>query len=173
MGRHTLKMGFYITHSLKRENNVIGGDNFGTINFANDTVGVNPFDTSFGFANAAIGSFSSFTQASTYHEGTFNYNNIEGYIQDNWRVNNKLTMDYGVRFVHAQPQHDSLLQSGNFLPDEWQPSAAPVALRGGLRQRRVPLHGHEPAGAESADRRVPRTEQHARRSARWCRTPAT
>ena len=60
MGRHTFKTGFYNNHSLKRENNVLGGTNFGTINFQQDTVGVNPFDTSFGFANAAIGSFSSF-----------------------------------------------------------------------------------------------------------------
>ena len=68
-GRHTLKAGFYNNHSLKRENNVLGGTNFGTINFSQDTVGVNPFDTSFGFANAAIGSFSSFIQASKYVEG--------------------------------------------------------------------------------------------------------
>ena len=68
-GRHTLKAGFYNNHSLKRENNVLGGTNFGTINFSQDTVGVNPFDTSFGFANAAIGSFSSFIQASKYVKG--------------------------------------------------------------------------------------------------------
>ena len=112
-----------------------------TISFANDTPGVNPFDTSFGFANAAIGSFSSFTQASKYQEGTFNYNNIEGYIQDNWRVNNKLTLDYGVRFVHAQPQHDALLQSGNFLPDKFDISAAPVLYVAGCANGVFPCTG--------------------------------
>ena len=125
MGRHTFKTGFYNNHSLKRENNVLGGTNFGTINFTQDTVGVNPFDTSFGFSNAAIGSFSSFVQASKYVEGTFKYDNREAYVQDNWRVNSKLTVDYGVRFVHAIPQHDDLLQSGNFLPDKWVQSASP------------------------------------------------
>ena len=45
MGSHTFKTGFYNNHSLKRENNVLGGTNFGTINFQHDTVGVNPFDT--------------------------------------------------------------------------------------------------------------------------------
>ena len=66
-----MKTGFYNSHSLKRENNVQGAaDNFGTLSFANDTVGTNPFDTSFGFANAAIGSFSSYAQASRYVEGT-------------------------------------------------------------------------------------------------------
>jgi hypothetical protein len=126
MGRHTFKAGYYNNHSLKRENNVLGGTNFGTINFQQDTVGVNPFDTSFGFSNAAIGSFSNFVQASKYVEGTFKYDNREAYVQDNWRVNSKLTVDYGVRFVHAVPQHDDLLQSGNFLPDKWVQSASPA-----------------------------------------------
>jgi hypothetical protein len=126
MGNHTFKTGFYNNHSLKRENNVLGGTNFGTINFSQDTVGVNPFDTGFGFANAAIGSFSSFVQASAYVEGTFNYDNREAYVQDNWKVKPKWTIDYGVRFVHAIPQHDALLQSGNFLPDKWVQSASPA-----------------------------------------------
>lgn len=78
-----------------------------------------PFDTSFGFANAAIGSFSSFVQASKYVEGTFNYDNREAYVQDSWKVKSNWSMDYGLRFVHATPQQDKLLQSGNFLPDEW------------------------------------------------------
>ena len=142
MGRHTLKTGFYNSHSLKRENNVQGAaDNFGTLNFANDAVGTNPFDTSFGFANAAIGSFSSYAQASRYVEGNFTYNNTEGYIQDNWKVNNKLTLDYGVRFVHAQPQHDSLLQSGNFLPDKWTQSQAPTLYVAGCVNNANPCTG--------------------------------
>jgi Carboxypeptidase regulatory-like domain len=142
MGRHTIKTGFYNSHSLKRENNVQGAaDNFGSLNFQQDTVGTNPFDTSFGFANAAIGSFSSFSQASRYVEGTFTYNNTEGYIQDNWKVNNKLTLDYGVRLVHAQPQHDALLQSGNFLPDKWVQSQAPTLYVAGCVNDANPCTG--------------------------------
>ena len=126
MGRHTFKTGYYNNHSLKRENNVLGGTNFGTVNFQQDTVGVNPFDTSFGFSNAAIGSFSNFVQASKYVEGTFNYDNREAYVQDNWKVKSNWSIDYGVRFVHAVPQHDALLQSGNFLPDKWVQSVSPA-----------------------------------------------
>jgi hypothetical protein len=99
-GRHTIKAGFYNTHSMKRENGgsaTVAGDNFGAISFANDTA--NAFDTSFGFANAAIGSFTSYTQASKYVEGTYTYDNREAYLQDNWRVTNKLTLDYGVGLV--------------------------------------------------------------------------
>ena len=173
-GSHTFKTGFYNSHSLKRENNVQGAaDNFGTLSFANDTVGTNPFDTSFGFANAAIGSFSSYAQASRYVEGTFKYNNVEGYVQDNWKVNNQLTLDYGVRFVHAQPQYDSLLQSGNFLPDKWSQVGRADSLRRRLRQRRVSVHGHQPSGDESRAPASSSVRIRRWRSARWCRTPAT
>ena len=104
-GRHTLKTGFYNTHSYKAQSS--GSAAFGhDLNFQQDDVGTNPLDTSFGFANAAIGCFSSYTQASKYVEGSYVYNNTEGYVQDNWKVNSRLTLDYGVRFVHQQPQYD-------------------------------------------------------------------
>ncbi len=129
-GRHTYKAGFYNTHSYKAEQ-ATDVNSFGTINFQQDAVGTNPFDTSFGFANAAIGTFSSYNQASKYVEGNYVYNNVEGFIQDNWKVSNKLTLDYGVRLVHQTPQYDRLGQGTNFLPDEWVQSAAPVLYRPG------------------------------------------
>jgi hypothetical protein len=124
MGRHTVKTGYFNTHSYKAEQ-ATNDQPFGAISFQQDTVGTNPFDTSFGFANAATGAFSSFTQASAYVEGNFVYDNREAYLQDNWRVNNRLTLDYGMRFVHATPQYDKLGQATNFLPDKWSASNAP------------------------------------------------
>ena len=159
-----IKAGFFNTHSYKAEQ-ATGFDSFGALNFQQDTVGTNAFDTSYGFANAAIGSFSSFSQASNYIEGNFVYDNREAYIQDNWKVNNRLTLDYGMRFVHMTPQYDKLGQGSNFLPDEWALShragAVPAGLRGhgGARHR---LSGRQSAGAQSADRPAPRSELDAR-----------
>ncbi len=120
---HTLKAGFYWNHSYKAQQSLAGTWQ-GSINFGNDAN--NLLDTQFGFANAAMGVFSSYSQLSKYVEGNYIYNNLEGFIQDNWRVNPKLTLDYGVRLVHQQPQYDALGQGVNWLPDKWSLSSAPL-----------------------------------------------
>ena len=52
-GSHTLKAGFYYLDSRSRRNT---GNPVGAIQFNNDTS--NPLDTTFGYANAAVGVFS-------------------------------------------------------------------------------------------------------------------
>jgi hypothetical protein len=125
-GRHTMKTGFYRTHSYKAQQRQGWA---GTITFSNDTS--NPLDTGFGFSNAALGVFSSYNQFSKYVEGQFVYDNLEAFAQDNWKINNRLTFDYGVRFVHQQPQYDNLGQASNFLPAKWSASSAPVLYLAG------------------------------------------
>ena len=141
-GRHTVKTGYYKQTAAKRQNQ---GNPFGTLNFGNDAN--NPLDSGFGFANAALGIFSSYNQASRFVEGQYTYTNDEAYIQDNWKVTNRLTLDYGMRFVHQQPQYETTGQASNFLPEELLAQRGAAALRGGLRQRRLPVLRHQPPGA--------------------------
>ena len=123
-GRHSLKGGFYNNHSYKAQN--IGGTAFqGAVDFANGNT-ANTLDTGFGYANAAVGVFNQYTQGSKFVEGSMLYNNVEGYIQDNWKVNSRLTIDAGVRFTHQQPQYDQFQQMSNFFPGQWNPSQAQV-----------------------------------------------
>jgi opacity protein-like surface antigen len=122
-GSHTIKAGLYYTHSYKAQQS-LSGTWQGSVSFANDAN--NTLDSSFGFANAALGVFTSYSQLSKYVEGNYVYENVEFFVQDNWRVNSRLTLDYGIRFVHQPPQHDKLGQGVNFLPDKWSLSNAPV-----------------------------------------------
>src|SRR4030095_161720 len=137
-GRHTMKAGFYNNHSNKSQNQNSAAP-FGALNFSNDTS--NPIDAQFGFANAVLGVFTSYNQLSRYIEGRYVYDNTEGYVQDNWKVNNKLTLDYGVRLVHQQPQYDSLGQASNFLPEEWTKAEAPVLYVAGCVNNVMPCSG--------------------------------
>ena len=142
-GAHTLKMGFYQNHGFKAENGGAGGTSpFGVLSFQQDSVGTNPFDTSFGFANAAIGSFSSFAQNSKYNESSYVYRNDEAYIQDNWRIKSSLTLDYGVRFVHMTPVKDAVAhQESNFIAATWKLANAPVLYTPGCANGVSPCSG--------------------------------
>ena len=128
MGRHTLKGGYYFNHSYKAQNVGAGGianlSFQGYVNFGNDST--NTLDSGFGFSNAALGIFQQYLQASKFIEGNLIYNQNEFYVQDNWKVSNRLTIDAGVRFVNQQPQHDQYQQMSNFFPEKWSASAAPV-----------------------------------------------
>ena len=146
-GRHTFKAGFYNTHSYKAQQQ---GNPFGTVTFTNDAN--NPSDTNFPFSNAALGVFQTYQQQSGYVEGNYVYNNTEAFIQDNWKISGRMTLDYGVRFVHQQPQYDELGQASNFFADQWTLSNAPqlyvaactngaVSCTGNTRQARNPVTG--------------------------------
>ncbi len=78
-----------------------------------------------------MGVFSQYLQQSKLIEGSMIYNNTEFYLQDNWKVNGKLTLDYGVRFTRQQPQHDQFQQMSNFFADQWSLGAAPLLYLAG------------------------------------------
>ena len=143
-GRHTIKAGFYNNHSYKAQNTGAGGvanlSPFGYINFGNDTN--NALDTGFGYANAAVGVFTQYLQQQKFVEGSMTYDNTEFYLQDNWKVSNRLTLDYGMRFTRQQPQADQFGQMSNFFPNLWSASAAPVLYVPGCSNGAVTCSGN-------------------------------
>ena len=142
-GRHTLKSGFYNTHSYKAQQRQ-GWQ--GTITFANDTT--NPLDTGFGFANAAARRVLVLQPVLEVRRGQLRLQQHRGLRAGQLEGERaSWTLDYGVRLVHQQPQYDELGQASNFLPEKW----ASVERAGALSRR---LRGARPAPARTGRRSI-------------------
>ena len=57
-------------------------------------------------------------------------------------MNSRLTLDYGMRFTHQQPQYDQFGQMSNFFPDQWSAGAAPVFYIAGCSNGAVTCSGN-------------------------------
>jgi Carboxypeptidase regulatory-like domain len=146
VGPHNFKFGMFWQNSFKPQSSF--ANNNGQYDFSDNAQ--NPFDTQFGFANAATGVFNSFNQASGYIIGDYRYNNVEWYAQDNWKLTSRLTLDYGVRFYWIQPQFDESAQAGSFLPDQFDPAKAPRLFRPAFDANDVRI-GIDPVTGETVD----------------------
>lgn len=120
IGNHIAKAGFYFQRSRKDQSTFACFN--GCYDFQDNAN--NPYDTGFGFANAAVGVYNGFSQASASLLGKYRYSNVEWYLQDTWKLSSRLTLDYGLRFYWVQPQYDAGLQTSNFYPGLYSPSAA-------------------------------------------------
>jgi len=124
-GAHNAKFGAYYQSSFKPQTIFYSWN--AQVDFAGNPS--NPFDTSLSYANAATGVFNTYTQVNKYAQPEWKYKNYEWYAQDNWKVNQRLTLDYGVRFYYMTPQWDVSKGVSNFLPDKYNQGAAAQLYR--------------------------------------------
>src|SRR5215468_4344014 len=119
IGTHTTKAGFYYQRSRKDQ---AAGDS-ATIVFANNTN--NPNNTGYPYANALLGEFDSFREPNTgVFQGQYRSTNVEWYLQDNWKVNSRLTVDFGMRFSLIYPQYDARQQDYYFVASKFDQAKA-------------------------------------------------
>jgi hypothetical protein len=109
---HRLKAGIYWQRSAKDQTATVPAN--ATIDFSRNAS--NPGDTNWAFSNALIGNFNTLQQANHVLNGQYRYNNVEWYVLDSWKVNPKLTVEFGMRFYIVQPQYDQVLQTSTFNP---------------------------------------------------------
>lgn len=112
LGKHTTKFGIYAQRS--RKDQTVFAPIQSNIAFNNDVN--HPNNTGHPYANALTGVFTSYVQANNFLNGLYRYWNIEWYGQDNWKVNRRLTLDYGLRMSWYQPQYDARRNTGVFEP---------------------------------------------------------
>ena len=124
---HQLKVGVYYERNHKQQPASVPYR--GSYSFAND--GNNPLNTGDGFSNALLGSVDTYTQANNWPIGSYLFHDLEWYIQDNWRITRRLTLDYGIRFYHQPPTVDNNHTIATFVPSLYNPAQAPVLYKSG------------------------------------------
>jgi hypothetical protein len=149
--QHTVKAGFWAerARNFEEQDGIFAGD----FNFGRDVN--NPNDSNYAYANALLGNFASYTESTTrpWEQGRSTL--VEWFVQDNWKVTRRLTLDVGLRFGWVQPYHSFRREEAGFVLDRWNPAQAvrliePVRV-GSARVGRHPLTGEiYPAAAIGA-----------------------
>ncbi len=123
-GSHSFKAGAYFEQSRNSEGNggVGAGPWAGQFNFSTDTN--NPVDTNYSYANALLGTFRDYTEIDAFSEVLGNRYIAESYAQDTWKMNRRLTLDYGVRFLWYTPWF-STQPAAVFVPERYDPAKTP------------------------------------------------
>lgn len=115
-GNHTIRMGVTAQWMTKTENGPVGAAAFS-------------FTTLFGnpaFANFLLGNAGSFSQSNPDTIPHLDYVNFEAYVQDDWKVTPRFTLNLGLRYSYFPPPTDSNNTLVNFDPLLFNPAAVPL-----------------------------------------------
>jgi hypothetical protein len=132
LGRHTLKVGVNI--ELMTGGSTAASANAGNFTFAPGTLpagGATQFDQA--FANFLLGAPATFTQANVDADAAYRTNIYEGYVQDDFKASQRLTLIAGVRYTYFASGTSAVLGPGysklpvlNFDPQTYNPANAPT-----------------------------------------------
>jgi len=82
--------------------------------------------TGLGYADFLLGDASSYQELAVQDHGLWNNVSWAAYVQDNWRVNNRLTLNLGLRWDGVPHTYEANNRMGNFYPNLYNPANAAV-----------------------------------------------
>jgi hypothetical protein len=124
-GTHILKFGVLVLRSRKNQGNLTPIN--GSFNFKTG----HSLSSGNALADAVLGNFSTYTEASGTNEGWFRFTQAEFYAQDNWKVSRRLSLDLGVRAQYMQPQYSTLANDVVSDPAFYDPKKAVTVTAAG------------------------------------------
>src|SRR3982074_332271 len=138
-GSHSFKAGAYFETAEYLQAHT-GGSFTGSLNFGVNAN--NPSDSKNPFSNALLGNFQSYQEVNRRVDYDPINHVFEWYVQDNWKVSKKLTLDYGVRFTVDLPQVFKKDIGGNFDGAAYNRAKLPLLYIPGKRApgRRVAVN---------------------------------
>jgi len=116
-GAHQLKMG--ASYALYKKIQDLFGQTQGAFTF-------NGMYTGNDFADFLLGYASQYNELAVQDKGYWNNVSLAAYIQDNWRVSNRLTLNLGLRWDGAPHTYEANNRMGNFYPELYDPAKAAI-----------------------------------------------
>jgi hypothetical protein len=120
MGKHIFQFGVYTAFAQKNEENSPNVQGILTFNTTDTAV-----TTGNAFADLLMGNIASYSQWSAEKKYYNRYKIVEPYFQDDWRVNNHLTLNLGIRLSLFGTYRERYKQAFNFDPTSWVAGNAP------------------------------------------------
>jgi hypothetical protein len=114
-GAHQLKFGF--SWALYKKAQDYFADTEGQFNFNGSFTGND-------FADFLLGDAQQYEEDAVKSSGHWNNVSLATYVQDNWRVNHRLTLNLGLRWDIAPHTYEANQQSSNFYPNLYNPANA-------------------------------------------------
>lgn len=149
-GRHILKGGFVYFRDRVDQN----GRPPYTGAFSFNPSG-NPNSTGNAFADALLGRFRTYSEASADPLGFFRFSQYEAFVQDSYKVSNRLSLELGLRWQHAGPMYTQANNMSNFIPAAYNPANAVSLNSAGTI---IPNSGNRFNGLVAAGNGVPADE---------------